>query len=277
MKNGITFIIIASFFFSIINILVKYLSQIPAIEIVFFRSLVSLLISGTLLIKHKIPFKNKYWPLLIGRGLSGALALSLYFYAIQVMPLATAVTIFYLAPIFTVLLAIFMVGESPSPKQWPFLLLAFVGSAFIKNTDVRVEVIPFIISLVAAFFAGMAYNFIRKLKGKADTHLIILYFPLITIPFCLPFMLPIWKTPNMFELALLILIGLCTQLAQVFMTKAYTMEKASRISHYNYLTTFWAVLSGFLIFNEKMNIISIFGMVLIFIGIFFSARLAPKS
>ncbi len=276
MNRGVLYIIIASFFFSIINLLVKYLDQIPAIEIVFFRSVVSLLITGWALYRQKIIPWNQHTPLLVGRGLSGAIALTLYFTVIQNMPLATAVTILYLAPIFTIIIAILLLKEYPNKWQWPFLIIGFIGTGLVKNTDPRVDFKYFFMAITAAIFAALAYNFIRMLKGKADHNLVIFYFPLITIPFCLPFMIPVWKTPNLINFGLLIAIGVFTQVAQVFMTKAYMLEKASKISHYNYLTTFWAFISGIVFFDEHLNTLSIIGLFVIFIGIYFTSYFSSK-
>ncbi len=272
MNQGILYIILASVFFSIINGLVKYFNTIPAIEIVFFRSLISLVITYYSIRKLKIKIFNEHTPLLIGRGLSGAIALSLYFYTIQNMPLATAVTILYLAPIFTVLIAMVLVKEYPKKLQWPFIILAFIGTVLMKNIDTRVQTDHFFLGITAAFFAGLAYNFIRLLKDKAHHSLVIFYFPLITIPITLPFLYEHWVTPTPSEFLGLLLIGLFTQLAQVFMTKAYMLEKASKISHFNYLTSFFAFLTGIIFFNEHLNTLSLLGLLLVFIGIVFSTR-----
>lgn len=277
LNSGIKYIILASLFFSIINALVKYLSTIPAIEIVFFRSVVTLIISYASVRKLKLKIFNEHTPLLIARGVSGAIALSLYFYIIQKIPLATAVTILYLAPIFTVLFAIFLVKEFPDSKQWPFFILCFAGAALMKNFDSRVSFEHFFMGILAAVFAGLAYNFIRMLKDKAHHSLIILYFPLITIPFCMPWLIPEWKTPNLLELTVLIIIGLCTQMAQVFMTKAYMQESASKISHFNYLTCFYALITGVIFFDEHLNTLSLVGLFLVFVGIIFSTKFSPKN
>jgi drug/metabolite transporter (DMT)-like permease len=226
--------------------------------------------------RKKIKIFNQHSPLLLGRGLTGAIALSLYFYTIQNMPLATAVTILYLAPIFTVVFAIFMNKEKPNNWQWPCLALSFLGAALMKNFDPRVSLFHFSLGITAAIFAGLAYNFIRKLKGKADPHLIILYFPLITIPLSLPFTIKYWVTPSQNEIILLILVGLLTQLAQIFMTKAYLLEKAAKISHFNYLTSIFAFLTGILFFNEVLNTLSIIGLVLVIIGILINDYFSKK-
>jgi drug/metabolite transporter (DMT)-like permease len=227
--------------------------------------------------KLKIKIISKNTPLLLGRGISGAIALSLYFYTIQKMPLATAVTILYLAPIFTVILAIFMVKEWPNKTQWPFFLLSFIGAVLMKNIDTRASGLHFGMGLTAAFFAGMAYNFIRLLKGKAHHSLVIFYFPLVTIPICFPLLIPNWVTPTLEEFFALIGIGILTQIAQVFMTKAYMQEKASKISHFNYLTSVYAFFTGIIFFNEYLNTLSLIGLSLTFVGIIFSTKFAPKA
>lgn len=276
MSKGILFIIIASFFFSIINALVKYLTHIPAIEIVFFRSLVSIILCSYSIHKLKLSVVTGHTGLLVGRGLAGALALSLYFYTIQHMPLASAVTILYLAPLFTILISIVLLKEFPAKKQIPFFILCFIGAALIKNIDPNVSLLHFFMGITAAFFAGLAYNFIRMLKGKVHHQVVIFYFPLLTIPLCLPFLYYQWVMPNTVELLLLIGIGICTQLAQIFMTKAYMLEAASKVSQYNYLTCVFAYLTGIIFFNEYLNIYSNIGLLLILIGIYFSSRYAPK-
>ena len=277
ISKGIKYIILATIFFSIINALVKYCEGIPAIEIVFFRSLVSLIITSYTIYKLKIKIFNEHTPKLFVRGLAGAIAMSLYFYTIHNMPLATAVTILYLAPIFTVIFAIFFTGEYPNKKQWPFFLLSFVGVVLMKNIDTRVSGLHFMMGIIAAMFSGVAYNMIRILRGKVHHSLVIFYFPFITIPFCLPWLIPNWVTPNYYQLSILISIGVCTQIAQVFMTKAYMSSSAAKISHFNYLTCFFAFITGLIFFGEVLNIISIIGLVLVFVGILFSTRFSPKN
>ena len=277
ISPGIKYIILATIFFSIINALVKYCDGIPSIEIVFFRSLVSLIITSYTIIKLKIKIFNENTPILFLRGLAGAIAMSLYFFTIQNMPLATAVTVLYLAPIFTVIFAIFIIGEYPNKKQWPFFLLSFLGVVLMKNVDTRVSGLHFSMGLTAAMFAGIAYNMIRILKGKVHHSLVIFYFPFVTIPFCLPWLIPNWVTPNLHQLMILISIGILTQIAQVFMTKAYMSDSAAKISHFNYLTCFFAFVTGLIFFDEVLNFISIVGLALVFVGILFSTKFSPKN
>jgi drug/metabolite transporter (DMT)-like permease len=278
ISPGIKYILISGIFFSFINASVKLLHNISAVEIVFFRSIISLIISYAMIRKLKIKIFNKanFLELLL-RGLSGAIALVLYFTTIQNIPLAAAVTILYLAPIFTVILAIFINGEKPHPLQYVFMLLSVLGAVILKGGDVNISLKYFLMGITAAFFAGLAYNLIRRLRGRAHHHLIIFFFPFITIPVVTPMMISNWVTPNLTQLFLLISIGICTQIAQVYMTKAYLAEKVSKIGHYNYLTSIYAVIIGILFFNEQLHLTSIIGMSLIIIGVIFSARYGQST
>ena len=99
--------LISSFAFSIMTLFVKFIDGIHAFEIIFFRSVFSLIFSLTYLkIKKIAPLGNnkKY---LILRGVFGVTALTLFFITLQKIPLANAVTIQYLSPIFTAIFAIF--------------------------------------------------------------------------------------------------------------------------------------------------------------------------
>lgn len=252
--------IMATIFFGTINILVKVYSHIPAIQIVFFRSIITLFLSYYAIRKAKQLIFSKYTPTLLLRGLCGGIALILYFQTIQNIPLVSAVTILYLAPIFTVILSMFVLKEFPKPIQWPLFILCFVGAVMMKNGDLRVDTTNFIMGLSAALFAGMAYNLIRKLKGKVHHQLPIFYFPLVTIPLTLPFLFKAWVTPSFFDLLGLIAIGILTQLAQVCMTKAYMLEQASNISHYSYLTSLYALVCGYLFFGELISLTSLLGI-----------------
>ncbi|MFN5417395.1 MAG: DMT family transporter [Flavobacteriia bacterium] len=143
MQKAILYIIGSGLSFLIVNFFVKILGNgpdseilptskaIPAHELVFFRSIISFSISFYLMKRKNIPIlgTNKKWLLI--RGFSGMIALTMFFYTIHHLPIAVASTIQYLAPIFTVILAIFIVSEKVLKLQWIFIIIAFSGAVLI--------------------------------------------------------------------------------------------------------------------------------------------------
>ncbi len=276
ISPGVKYIVLSTIFFALMNIGVKNLDRIPATEIVFFRAFVTLII-GYILIKREglSPWGNNK-KILILRGLAGTIGLVLYFYTLQVMPLASAVTIQYMSPIFTIIIAGFMLKEPARPIQWLFFLISFIGVVMIKGFDTRITIPELALGLTAAVCSGFAYNFIRKLKGQ-DHHLVIVfYFPLVTVPVVGSYMAFHWVSPDPYEWLFLLFVGVTTTIAQIFMTMGYQAEKAANISNYNYLGSIYALAFGYFLFGELISIPAMLGLLLIIIGVVACSRCNSK-
>jgi len=259
--------LLAVFFFSVMNVFVKLLPHIPAVEIVFFRSVVSLIISISFLKMYKINIWGKNHRYLILRGASGMIALVLYFKLMQSIPLASAVTILFLSPIFTNILGTFIVRERVFPMQWAFYLLSFIGILLIKGFDQRIEPIHLAIGIGASIFSGLAYNFIRKIKTAEHPLVIIFYFPLVTMPFTGIASSLNWVAPSGWDWAILLGVGILTQVAQYFMTRSYQSEELSKVANLRYISIVFAWSFGFFIFNETYTVYAYLGMFLAVFGV----------
>ena len=262
--------IAATFFFALMNVGVKYLSNIPAVEIVFFRSIVSLVITFSYLKAKKInPWGNNKKILFI-RGFAGAIALVMFFITVQEIPLASAVTIQFLTPIFTAILGIFIVREKVNPLQWLFFLISFAGILIIQGVDARISPLYLVIGLAAGLFAGIAYNMIRKLSISEHPMVIILYFPLVTIPVTGPYVLTHFVLPIGMDWLVLLFIGLTTQFAQFYLTRAFQIEEVSKIASIKYVEIVYALILGFFIFEETYEWSSYVGIAVVLLGVFFN-------
>ena len=269
--------VLATMFFAIMNIMVKYIPRIGAVEIVFFRSVVSLAMSYTVLKSKGISVwgTNKKW--LIIRGIAGSIGLLCFFATIKMMPLGSAIAIQYLSPIFTALLGIYLVKEKVKPVQWIFFAMAFAGVVAIQGFDPRVTSIQVLIGVMGALGAGLAYNSIRRLKDSEHPLVIIFYFPLVTIPITGIYLLGGWVTPTLFEVSMLIGIGVVTQFAQFFMTKAYQSDTLSKISPIQYIGIVFAIAAGYFLFDESYDFDSALGIILIIIAVIFNVWYKNRS
>lgn len=249
------------------NAAVKGLSHIHFSEIVFFRALISLVLCVYGIRKLNLSFLGVNKPYLIGRGVAGTVALSLFFYVLQTLPLATAVTLQYLSPIFTVFWAQVLFKERASLIQWVFFAVGFFGVYIIQGFDPRVGMWPAIIGVVSALASGLAYTFVRKLRTTDHELVIIFYFPLITIPVMLPFVIENWVTPGLIDLFWLALIGVFTQGGQLYLTRGYSLHKAADVGLVNYVGVIYAVIFGWFIFGESLPWTVVVGMAVILMSI----------
>jgi drug/metabolite transporter (DMT)-like permease len=269
--------LLAGIFFSVMNLGVKFLSHIPAIEIVFFRSLISLIITWQMLRKQKISMLGNNKTVLFLRGIFGIAALSLFFYTLQEMPIASAVTFQQLSPIFTSILAIFLLKENVKLPQWLFFVIAFAGVALIKGFDSNINTLQFAAAIGSAFFSALAYNMVRKLKDTDHPLVVVFYFPLIALPFSGFFSYMYWVMPQGIEWLILLGIGVATQIAQVNLTKALQMEKVGTVSIVQYLTVVYAIFFGYTLFGEALLHTTIAGIVLVITGVVLNLLYSKKS
>jgi drug/metabolite transporter (DMT)-like permease len=259
--------LLSTLFFTVMNLLVKMVPNIPAIEIVFFRSLVSLVLSYGFLARSGISVWGNNKKLLIGRGISGAVALVLYFTTLQVMPLASAVTIQFLSPIFTTILGIFIVKEKVKPWQWAFFAVAFGGVLVIEGFDPRISAFFGVMGIISSLFSGFTYNLIRKMGTSEHPLVIVFYFPLVTLPVTGMYCYFFWVNPIGIEWLLLISIGVMTQFAQYYMTRAYQNEELSKVAPLKYFGVLYAIILGYVFFGETFNWLTYMGMIMVIVGV----------
>jgi drug/metabolite transporter (DMT)-like permease len=271
VNTGIKYMLLATFFFAIMNVTVKVLPGIPVYEIIFFRSLVTLVMSAIAIKQKGLSFLGNNKKLLILRGLFGSAGLLLYFITVKEMPLASAVVIQYLSPIFSTILAIYILHQPMKPIKWLFYVIAFVGVFVVKGFDSRISMTMFACGVGSAIFSGLAYNMIGKLKGQDDPLVVVMYFPLVTLPLIAIPTAMVWVTPSWVELCWLIGMGVSTQLAQLLMTRAFQAEDISKVAIFQYVGLIYALVFGYFIFDESFNLQSIAGMLLLVAGVVLSA------
>ena len=267
ISQGVRFMLIATFTFSLMKVCVKVLSHIPPIEIILFRSIISLIICVYFLYKQKVSIWGKNKKILILRGASGAAALVLYFGLLQQIPLAAAATVLYMSPIFAAILGIFLVHERVAPIQWLFFLISFGGVLTITGFDTRISLTHLIIGISSTVFSGLAYNFIRILKTSEHPLVIIFYFPLVTMPIAGVWSTQVWIQPSGWDWLFLILVGVFTQIAQFFMTKSYQTEELSKVAIINYTSIIYVLGFGWIFFGEQFNFMTYIGMGLVLLGV----------
>lgn len=275
-SKGVQYMLLSTLFFALMNVCVKLVPHIPSVEIIFFRSVISMVMSYVVLRRQQVHLWGTHKGLLISRGITGALALILYFTTLQNIPLATAVTIQYLSPIFTTILGIFIVKEKVKPWQWVFFLVSFAGILVIEGVDTRISPFYLIIGVAGAAISGISYNIIRKLNTREHPLVIVFYFPMVALPFSGIYSLFNWVQPELWDWAILLLVGIFTQLAQYYMTMSYQTEELSKVANLNYIGIFYALGLGFILFDESFNVGSYAGMALVLVGVILNIRYKSK-
>ncbi|MFN3403925.1 MAG: DMT family transporter [Cytophagaceae bacterium] len=261
-SKGINYMLASMVLFSLMHASVRYVKDIPLAQVIFFRVSISFIIAFGILFKQNVNFRGKNQKLLIVRGSLGALSLFGFFYTLQQIPLATAVTLSHVAPFFIALLGAIILHERINKLTWLLFPLSLVGVAMIKGFDHRITLFDTIIAISAALFSALAHFSVRLNKNDHPL-LVVFYLPLMTIPIALPIMIYQWVEPEWHEWLVLIIMGLLSHYAQYFLTKAYQAEEAGILAPIYYVGVIFALALGYFLFGETFNLQTFAGMGLI--------------
>ena len=271
--TGYVHILMSAFFFCLMTVFVKLAGQdISTIQIVFVRGVFTLVVTYAFIVYNKVDPLGRNRNLLMARGVTGTVALFLVYESIQRFPLPEATVIQYLYPIFTALLASIILSEKLTKMIFAAIILGLLGVyitldfPFLIKTTVQYQ--DTIIALSGAFLTGLAYVMVRKANNlKESPYVIMFYFPLFTVPLSLVLMGNNWVDPNTEIWMYLFLVGLTSQLGQMFLTFGYRLLPASRASITSYVQVPFSVIAGIFIFNHSISINFILGSVIIFFAI----------
>ena len=275
--RGMLYMLLATFFFALMSLLVKLLPGMPVLEIIFFRAVISLSLCLYGFQRAKVSPWGNNKVLLTIRGCAGTLALIQGYFLVQAIPLAAATTLTHLSPIFTALIGIWFVREKVTPLQLAFFGLSFLGVVMIQGFDYRIHIGHLLLGITTSLTMGVAYNCVRKLGSTEHPLVIIFYFPLVCLPFSALWSALFWVQPQGIEWLYLILLGLTTQFGQYFMTRAYQVAEISRVAIINYTEIVFAILFGLLLFAENYNLPTYAGMTLVAAGVIMNMIYRQKT
>lgn len=260
---GIFLKIAATFAFGVMGLLVKLVGDgFHAGQIIFFRAFFALIPVLALLywqggtVASLATTRPGAHALRSG---AGTLAMFFGFSALLLLPLADATAIGFAAPVISVILAVFILGEAVRVYRWAAVGVGFIGVLMmvwphLGGGSGGAQALGAIFALLGALCSAFAMNFIRLMSRPGDGHepgtTIAFYFQAtaaamgaLTLPF-------VWVTPSWGELGLLIAIGVCGGMGQLLMTHAYAHAPVATIATFDYVAMIWALLFGYLFLSE---------------------------
>jgi drug/metabolite transporter (DMT)-like permease len=251
--------------FSIMDLLVKWSSDYPTGEVLFFRGFFGLLPTYFLIPKNKLRtfYTTERSKEHLFRCLMGLMALIAIVVALRELPLAVVVSLSYAAPLFITVLSIFLLSEKVGIFRWLAVLIGFIGVIIIAEPGFKGMNYLYFLPLI--FCIGMAFVTItiRKLSTTEPIWLISIFFT-ITISIAGLVTIPMgWKMPNFQDFILLALIGVTGGSANLFLTQSYKLSEVSLVAPLKYLALVFAIFFGYFIWNEIPTIKTLIGASLV--------------
>ena len=267
--------LLASLFFATMGVCIKFASEhFNSFEIVAYRGLVGVVflwgftrMSGVSL-RTRVPMMH-FW-----RSIVGTISLTAWFYAIAVLPLATAMTLNYMSSVW---IAVFLLGGAllvqgggaPMRQQGPLFLSVLAGfggvAMMLRPTLAPDQVVGALVGLLSGLFAALAYLQVASLAraGEPESRTVF-YFSVGAVLAGLLGMLFAGATPWSWPSALWLLpIGLLALGGQLCMTRAYASGATLLVANLQYSGIVFAGILGVLVFGDQMPLMGWLGMALI--------------
>jgi S-adenosylmethionine uptake transporter len=210
------------------------------------------------------------------RGVVGVISLWLWFYAIAKLPLATAMTLNYMAPIW-IALYLFTLGwwQAKNRVEWPLVVavgMSFIGVTLLLQPAFHAnQLAPALIALGSSVLSAMAYMQVRKLglAGEPENR-VVFYFSVMNVVagvighYAMDGPAPSWHhVTSLRSVLLLLAIGVCATSAQIAMTRAYRLGKTLVVANLQYTGIVFSSIWGVLVFGDVFDLHSWAGIVII--------------
>jgi drug/metabolite transporter (DMT)-like permease len=269
MKSS--WMLVAAALFALMGVLVKHAStSFSPAELVFYRSVFGLVaIWGVIAVHHRrlwTPLATHHMRAHFLRGLSGFSALVLFFYAIARLPLATAVTLNYTAPLFLAALSAWWLHERHGRGLVGAVLLGFVGIVLLLRPQMQQQAwLPALAGLVSGMLAATAYVNVKQLGklGEPEWRVVFYFTLLATVGGGAWMAVAGYHRPQSGDWPWLIGIGVTATLAQLALTRAYHRGRTLIVGALAYTTVGFSAVYGVVLFGEHLPLMAWVGMTVV--------------
>ncbi|AKF04744.1 DMT family transporter [Sandaracinus amylolyticus] len=280
LSPGIRAMLLSALAFSVMSALVKLAGErLSSVQITMVRGIVTLALSWWAVKRAGIsPWGNdRKW--LVVRGLLGFVGLHCYYFAVTRLPLADATVIQLTNPLMVAVAAAIFLHEPLRRSDLAGIALGLGGVVLVSRPtflfggeERALDPIALGVAVLGAIVAASVYVVVRKLRATEHPLVVVLQFPMLTVPLTLPLVIPVWQWPTPFEWLVLLGVGVFTQIGQVKMTEALHLEPAARATAVSYVQILFAVIFGVVLFRETPTAWTLAGATSIAIGTAIVAR-----
>ena len=270
--KGIVFLMLASFVFAVMALLIKLLGQqLHITQILLVRQIgMVIMVAPAMLRNFPAALHSEHPGLQLMRICCALVAMLCGFTAVIHMPLAEATAIFFAKSFFVTIFAVFFLAEVVGVYRWGAVLIGFVGVMIMLQPGTDNFSIYGILSLVGA--AGAAgVMILLRLLSRSDGAVTIMTYGSFGVG--LVMIVPgiyFWQPPTAAEWLLLAAVGVISYFGQKCNIFAYKHGEASLLASLDYVRLLWATLFGFLVFGQFPGLSTWFGSAIVIAAAIFT-------
>jgi len=276
--RAISYVLLAMFFFAIQDAIFKKLTEDNAVVqllLVRMALVVTLMFCVYLLRRHSLTLRTRHWPLMCLRGACAFSAFTLYYLALQKIPLAESATVLMSAPLFVTALSVPLLKEYVGPHRWVAVCIGFIAVVVMLRPGADLFQPIMVLPLLSAFLYSLIPIITRSIDTNESAFTITFYTTVPYLAFCV--LASMWihqfpATDNSGEFykafaqpwpplkqAAFVQIAITALLfcsGILLITSAYRLAQVSAITSFEYFYLVWAILVGYLMFGDVPAVIT---------------------
>ncbi len=280
--KGLFLIIIGMLFFIVHDTLIKLIvNDLSLLQILVFRAIVgsSILIIYLIFNKQNILFSSAYPYVAIFRGLSFFFGFLLFFISLSKIGLAEATSLFFVSPFFITIFSYFILKNKIGINRVFSIIVGFSGTLLIIKPDFTNINIYMIFPIITACTYALSMTLAKKTSEKDSLfqqtfHIYIgsfiggslistlIYYSDINFYILDNFNNP-WIINDIQTIGFILFIGVLGSLGIISLIAAYRIGSPLINAPAEYVHLIFAVILGFIIFDELPDFYSFIGILLI--------------
>ncbi|MEL7345203.1 MAG: DMT family transporter, partial [Pseudomonadota bacterium] len=270
---GLCWMVVAGLSFVALTAVVKHLgSALPVIETAFLRFLFGLVFLAPVVItlfRTRVPRGIIRFCWL--RALAHTGSVFLWFYAMTQITIAEVTSLNYLTPVYVTAGAAIFLGERLALRRIVAVLVALIGAMVILRPGFRDLSDGHFAILGASICLATSYLMAKRLSTELEPGQVVALLTLMVTALLAPAALWVWEWPTLVELGWVIVVAGFASAGHYAMSRAFAEAPAAVVQPATFLQLVWAILLGWVVFNEEIDGWVVLGGAMIFASVCFIA------
>ncbi len=243
-------------------------AQMEAVQMAFLRSALGVVVLAPIFVRaaarhEAMPVRfSRPWMHLV-RGTLFAVATTTGFYALAHLPLATATTLFFLAPVFATVFAALFAGERVGPRRWSAVGAAFLGALVILQPGVLPLDLAMVAAVASALMFALALLITRPLSSADGATSIMLSSAVVAAAVLIVPTALAWVPVPVWAWGLVAVLVLASQLRMIADVRAYSLADAGFLAPFAFIRLLFVAAAGWLFFREGIDAPTLLGAAII--------------
>jgi len=270
---GILWMVLTTILFVAVTATVRFLEgEVPAPQAAFLRYLIgTLLLTPALITLIKVKPEKALMNKFILRGLVHSIGVTMWFYAMSVMPVAEVTAIGFLTYIFVSVGASIFLKEKLHKHRLSAILISFIGALIILRPGFKEIGNGQIGMLIATIVFTASYLIAKIVSKERSSSEIVAMLSIFTTIFLFPSAIYVWEPLSIKAFLVLTLTAVIATVGHITMTKAIKLAPMVTTQPILFLQLVWASMVGFFLFDENVDPFVIIGGTIIMICVCYVA------